>query len=124
MAEESQLNSRDISKSQERKKGSWEGDCHCLEDKKIKFEPVSEAEFNEIQSVLDMAEDLLPKLSAVLRKLKVMEKKLQKLDHLESYVKSLNEKIKRDKQEKRHVQNHKSFGQRNRQKNGVSQQRG
>ena len=70
------------------------GDCHSPEDKKIKFEQVGEAEFDEIQSVLEMAEDLLPKLNAVLRKLDVMEKKLEKLDHLESYVKSLDEKIK------------------------------
>ena len=41
-----------------------------------------------------MAEDLLPKLSAVLRKLNDMEKKLEKHDLLESYAKSLDEKIK------------------------------
>ena len=61
------------------------------EDKKIKFGPVSEAESDEM---FEMAEDLLPKLNAVLRKVNDMENKLEKLDHLESYVKGLDEKIK------------------------------
>ena len=62
---------------------SSEGDCHSPEDKKIKCGPGGEAELDEIQSVFEMAEDLLQKLNAVLRKLNDMEKKL---DHLESYV--------------------------------------
>ena len=65
---------------------SLEGNCHSPEDKKIKFGPVGEAESDEIQSVFEMAEDLLSKLNAVLRKLNDMETKLEKLDHLESYV--------------------------------------
>ena len=71
------------------------GDCHSPEDKKIKFEQVGEAEFDEIQSVLEMAEDLLPKLNAVLRKLDVMEKKRETINLDKGCRGKSNEKMKR-----------------------------
>ena len=58
------------------------------QDKRSKFELSEEdCEIDEVRSVLEMAEDVLPKLGIVLKKLEAME---TKLDNLGSNAKSVD----------------------------------
>ena len=56
---------------------SSEEDNRPSEDKRSKFDLLEEdCEIDEVHSVLEMAEDVLPKLGIVLKKLEAMETKL------------------------------------------------
>ena len=78
-------------KSRKSSSTSSEEDNRPSEDKRSKFD-LSEEDcgIDEVHSVLEMAEDLLPKLDIVLKKLEAME---TKLDNLESYVKNVDAKV-------------------------------
>ena len=68
-----------------------EEDNRSPRDKKSKFEPPDEnSDHNEVHSVLDMAEGVLPKLDMVLQKLETLETKLNSLG---KYVKNVNAKV-------------------------------
>ena len=78
-------------KSRKSRSTSSEEDNRPSENKRSKFD-LSEDDcgIDEVHSVLEMAEDALPKLDIVLKKLEAME---TKLDDLESYVKNVDAKV-------------------------------
>ena len=78
-------------KSRKRSSTSSEEDNRPSEDKRSKVElPEEDCGIDEVHSVLEMAEDVLPKLDIVLKKLEAME---TKLDNLGSYVKNVDAKV-------------------------------
>lgn len=78
-------------KSRKSSSTSSEEDNRSPRDKKSKFEPLDEnSDHDELHSVLDMAEGVLPKLDIVLQKLETLE---TKLDSLEKYVKNVDAKV-------------------------------
>ena len=78
-------------KRKSRKSSSSEEDNRPSEDKRSKFD-LSEDDcgVDEVHSVLEMAEDVLPKLDIVLKKLEAME---TKLDNLGNFVKNVDAKV-------------------------------
>lgn len=78
-------------KSRKSSSTSSEEDNRSSRDKKSKFEPPDEnSDHDEVHSVLDMAEGILPKLDMVLQKLEALE---TKLDSLEKYVKNVDANV-------------------------------
>ena len=78
-------------KSRKSSSTSSEEDNRPSEDKRSKFDLSEEdCEIDEVHSVLEMAEDVLPKLDIVLKKLEAME---TKLDNLGNFVKNVDAKV-------------------------------
>lgn len=78
-------------KSRKSSSTSSEEDNRPSEDKRSKLDlPEEDREIDEVYSVLEMAEGVLPKLDVVLKKLDAME---TKLDSLEGYVKNVDAKV-------------------------------
>lgn len=78
-------------KSRKSSSTSSEEDNRPSEDKRSKLDlPEEDREIDEVYSVLEMAEGVLPKLDIVLKKLETME---TKLDSLEGYVKNVDAKV-------------------------------
>ena len=78
-------------KSRKSSSTSSEEDNRPSEDKRSKVDQSEEdCGIDEVHSVLEMAEDVLPKLDIVLKKLEAMETKLDKLG---SYVKNVDAKV-------------------------------
>ena len=70
-------------KSRKSSSTSSEEDNRPSEDKRSKFDLSEEdCEIDEVHSVLEMAEDMLPNLDIVLKKLEAMETKLDNLGTL------------------------------------------
>ena len=78
-------------KSRKSSSTSSEEDNRPCEDKRSKFDLSEEdCEIDEVHSVLEMAEDVLPKLDIVLKKLEAME---TKLNNLGNFVKNVDAKV-------------------------------
>lgn len=78
-------------KSRKSSSTSIEEDHRPSEEKRSKFDPSEEdCGIDEVRSVLEMAEGVLPKPDIVLKKLEAME---TKLDNLESYVNNVDTKV-------------------------------
>jgi archaellum component FlaC len=78
-------------KSRKSSSTSSEEDNRPSEEKRSKLDlPEEDREIDEVYSVLEMAEGVLPKLDIVLKKLETME---TKLDSLEGYVKNVDAKV-------------------------------
>ena len=79
-------------KSRKSSSTSSEEDNRPSEDKRSKFDLSEEdCEIDEVHSVLEMAEDVLPKLDIVLKKLEAMETKLD--NQLGNFVKNVDAKV-------------------------------